>query len=394
MNPQQPAPPQFPGQHWQSGQIPGAPSPGYPGYPGYPGQPPVPGPVPPAFQPSQPAPQSPQPYMTPQQAARAIMRRAVNRPAGVVLLYAAVAQALGAVFSGVAMLMWLVAQSGDPARARQYVVLKLNDAYSAVMQYMGVISLASFGVAALILFLLRRRMIARRGFWVGDHGEARRMRAAWALDFLILTVSAQAVFVLLQALLSAAGVDLVSPSMEALSESAITWEMWLYIGLVGPAIEELVFRGVLMQSLAPYGRNYAIVTSALMFALYHGDLVQGLFAFVMGLVLGFVAMEYSLVWSIAIHIFNNAILSGVIDGLASHYLNDNGYLVYSLILSLIGVAGTILAFVVYGRGLKTYVRANRSAPGTYLGWTSWAFIVFVAGNALTAIVSFIGALMG
>ena len=388
MNPQQPASPQFPGQHWQPGQIPGAPSSGQPGYPG---QPPVPGAVPPA---PQPMPQSPQPYMTPQQAARAIMRRAVNRPAGVVLLYAAVAQALGAVFSGVAMLMWLVAQSGDPARARQYVVLKLNDAYSAVMQYMGVISLASFGVAALILFLLRRRMIARRGFWVGDHGEARRMRAAWALDFLILTVSAQAVFVLLQALLSAAGVDLVSPSMEALSESAITWEMWLYIGLVGPAIEELVFRGVLMQSLAPYGRNFAIVTSALMFALYHGDLVQGLFAFVMGLVLGFVAMEYSLVWSIAIHIFNNAILSGVIDGLASHYLNDNGYLVYSLILSLIGVAGTILAFVVYGRGLKTYVRANRSAPGTYLGWTSWAFIVFVAGNALTAIVSFIGALMG
>ena len=393
MNPQQPAPPQFPGQHWQSGQIPGAPSPGYPGYPGYPGQPPVPGPVPPAFQPSQPAPQSPQPYMTPQQAARAIMRRAVNRPAGVVLLYAAVAQALGAVFSGVAMLMWLIAQSGDPARARQYVVLKLNDAYSVVMQYMGVISLASFGAAALILFLLRRRMIARRGFWVGDHGEARRMRAAWALDFLILTVSAQAVFVLLQTLLSAAGVDLVSPSMEALSESAITWEMWLYIGLVGPVIEELVFRGVLMGSLAPYGRNFAIVTSALMFALYHGDLVQGLFAFVMGLVLGFVAMEYSLVWSIALHVFNNAVLGGVLSEFAASF-GDAGDNAYALALVVVGVIGGIVVFARHGREMRAYREANRSPRGTYWGWTAPWFLTYVILSGLLVAVSFAGAVLG
>ena len=76
--------------------------------------------------------------------------------------------------------------------------------------------------------------------------------------------------------------------------------------------------------ISQYGGGRMQPLWALMFIVL-GMGVQGTFAFLFGLILGFVAMEYSLVWSIALHIFNNAILSGAIDTLAGNYLDDNAY---------------------------------------------------------------------
>lgn len=149
-----------------------------------------------------------------------------------------------------------------------------------------------------------------------------------------------------------------------------------------------------MKELKPLGKNFAIVTSAMVFGLFHDDVVQGTFAFLFGLILGFVAMEYSLVWSIALHIFNNAILSGAIDTLAGNYLDDNAYLIFSLSLSVIGVIGSIIIFVIYGKEMRQYHRTNRSIPDTYFGWAAPTFIIFVVANAAFAIISFDGAMVG
>ena len=332
----------------------------------------------------------------PRKVLRRRQRRMVTRPVGLTLAYEVVMN-IGAIVAALTIVIVTMAERSELTNLM-------------VVRHAGIMMLVAVTCAIVFLLLMRRKDILTREFWLGgphrdNYGEpwqigrvsrygGARMKPLWLLVFLTLCLGIQGVVTLVQLGFSVVGMSLPSPTSESIDQSAITVSMWLYIGLIGPICEEVMFRGVLMKELKPFGRNFAIVTSALLFGLFHEDVVQGAFAFLMGLLLGFVAMEYSLVWAIALHIFNNAILSGVVDGLASHYLSDNGYLVYSLILSLIGVAGTIIAFVVYGRGLKTYVRANRSAPGTYLGWTSWAFIVFVAGNALTAIVSFVGALMG
>ena len=162
--------------------------------------------------------------------------------------------------------------------------------------------------------------------------------------------------------------------------------------LVGVA-EELVFRGVLMRGLKPLGRNFAIVTSALMFGLFHDDVVQGLFAFGCGLLFGFVAMEYSLVWSIVLHVFNNAVLGGVLPWLAGLF-GDAGDTAYTLGLLGVSIIGLIVVLVKYGGGLRAYRRVNRSAPGTYWGWTSPAFLIFVIVNVTITILSFVTAMMG
>ena len=59
----------------------------------------------------------------------------------------------------------------------------------------------------------------------------------------------------------------------------------LFFGLMIPLIEEAVFRGILFSSLErEYGFRPAAVFSALLFGLYHASWLQGLYAFVMGIV--------------------------------------------------------------------------------------------------------------
>jgi len=81
----------------------------------------------------------------------------------------------------------------------------------------------------------------------------------------------------------------------------------VYAVAVGPVAEELVFRGFIQGNLEKYGRNFAIVFSSLCFGLMHMILFQVMFAFIIGLVLGFVASRWSLRASIILHIANNAL---------------------------------------------------------------------------------------
>ena len=108
----------------------------------------------------------------------------------------------------------------------------------------------------------------------------------------------------LQWLMEWLGLDL--EALESMgSMNTDTVPMFLYVGIAAPITEELLFRGLLMRSIEPYNKKLAILASALLFGLYHGNLIQTPYAVFVGLVLGYVAMEYHVIWAIALHMFNN-----------------------------------------------------------------------------------------
>lgn len=78
--------------------------------------------------------------------------------------------------------------------------------------------------------------------------------------------------------------------------------------IIGPVVEELIFRGLLLRSLAQYGRNFAIVTTSVLFGMYHASLIENGYAFVVGIVLAYITLRYSLKWAIIIHCTNNMIM--------------------------------------------------------------------------------------
>ena len=76
--------------------------------------------------------------------------------------------------------------------------------------------------------------------------------------------------------------------------------------LVPALLEEFAFRGVILQTLRKYGDWFAIVSTAVLFGLMHGNLTQMPFAVIAGVAMGYAAVVTgSLRTSIAVHFINN-----------------------------------------------------------------------------------------
>ena len=82
----------------------------------------------------------------------------------------------------------------------------------------------------------------------------------------------------------------------------------LFMVILAPVIEEYIFRKQLIDRMHIYGEKLAVITSALMFGLFHGNLSQFFYAFALGLVFGYVYLKTGkLRYSIGLHMLINLI---------------------------------------------------------------------------------------
>lgn len=122
---------------------------------------------------------------------------------------------------------------------------------------------------------------------------------------------------------------------------------------IAPIFEELVFRGFLFGYLKKNCNIYiAAIIQALLFGLAHGNIIQGSYAFVLGLFLAFsLVQSKSLICPIVIHMTNN-LIGGVITTQISGKVELS---VILLIISMVlGSFGTIKMFEL--NDLKFYKR--------------------------------------
>ncbi|QAT48462.1 CPBP family intramembrane metalloprotease [Caproiciproducens sp. NJN-50] len=97
------------------------------------------------------------------------------------------------------------------------------------------------------------------------------------------------------------------PDMPLNDDPAVLALYVLSVVVIPPMVEEMMFRGMILQGLRRFGDGFAVVASAALFGLYHGNLAQTVFAFLCGLVLGFVVIRTnSLLPAILVHAVNNA----------------------------------------------------------------------------------------
>ena len=103
-------------------------------------------------------------------------------------------------------------------------------------------------------------------------------------------------------------------AQDALYES-IPWIQVLGLGVLVPFTEEVIFRGLVFGNLKKYyGTGAAVVFSTLIFALYHGNMIQILYALPMGLLLALVYNRWGMLWApVLLHIGAN--LFGVLSSL-------------------------------------------------------------------------------
>lgn len=129
-----------------------------------------------------------------------------------------------------------------------------------------------------------------------------------------------------------------------------TFVSFLYVGLVAPIAEELIFRGVTFNKAKKYMPFLAAnFVQALLFGIYHMNLIQGLYAFAMGLSFGLIRRAYSLIGAILLHMTVN------IAGMTLDYILPeqilNNYLAVCILFLVTGAAVT--AILVYaGKFIK------------------------------------------
>lgn len=81
----------------------------------------------------------------------------------------------------------------------------------------------------------------------------------------------------------------------------------VFAALLGPIVEELIFRGTLLKKLRVYGDKTAIIYTSVAFGLFHCNIAQIPFAIVCGLILGYAVVKTNnIIYSIILHIILNS----------------------------------------------------------------------------------------
>ena len=140
---------------------------------------------------------------------------------------------------------------------------------------------------------------------------------------------------------------------------------FLYAAFMGPLVEELVMRGGIAYQLQKYGKVLSIMFSAIVFGFFHMNFVQGVFAFLVGIMLAYIAIEYSFGWAVFFHILNNFGFNLILGTFMTSMVGEAQAETISLTIMSIAAIASVVLLGMYRKQIIQYVQENRTAKGTY-----------------------------
>ena len=140
---------------------------------------------------------------------------------------------------------------------------------------------------------------------------------------------------------------------------------FLYAAFMGPLIEELVMRGGIAYRLQKYGKVFSIIFSAIVFGFFHMNFVQGIFAFLVGIILAYIAIEYSFGWAVFFHILNNFGFNLILGTFMTSMVGDSQAEMISLTIMAIAAVASVILLGIYRKEIMQYLQENRTVKGMY-----------------------------
>lgn len=169
------------------------------------------------------------------------------------------------------------------------------------------------------------------------------------MSYAILYVVNFLTTLLMMLIASIKGGEIINPIANVVGASNWIWSL-IFVGILSPIVEEMLFRGIMLNKIRMYGDKVAIVTTAVLFGLFHANFSQFFYAVGLGVIFAYVTLKtgtikYSIILHIAINIVGSVIMPAIVgDG-------SN--------IALIGVAGFILiAITIIGIVLLIINRKN------------------------------------
>jgi membrane protease YdiL (CAAX protease family) len=152
-------------------------------------------------------------------------------------------------------------------------------------------------------------------------------------------------------------IDLLKPLFESYQQhSGIImnggfWLSLIVIGVIGPIFEEILFRGLVFGEMRKISKVWvALLIQALLFGVIHFNVVQGIYAFLAGLLLGYIYYRSnSIVAPMIMHISINASSVIITQFLTGDDLGNWGGAIVIASFLMFMIAG---AFILTHRGFK------------------------------------------
>lgn len=202
--------------------------------------------------------------------------------------------------------------------------------------------------------------------------EKKKMTAGqWILTFLMCyggTYVSNYVGIILTQVIGAIKGSPVSNNMVEVATSSNILVNFFIMVICAPIAEELLFRKLLIDRTVKYGEATAILFSGLMFGLFHGNLNQFVYAFVLGLFFGFIYVKtgnirYTILLHMLVNFLGSVVGVIILNWLGDEFINalsdtsllmtyamDNmpkimTYFIYIILLLGIAIAGIVLLIV-------------------------------------------------
>ena len=178
--------------------------------------------------------------------------------------------------------------------------VKYNNIVNTAAYLIANLSAAAIGIAAV------------KAFKAKDLFKRSKRDAKWVAVGILGALGIQAASMFIQMIMINL-TGLMGMSEEAASLTGMSDDILLnililfYFVIVAPITEEILMRGMIMNSLAPVNRKFALIASALLFGIMHGNFNQMFNGFLLGLIFGYIALKSgSVIPSIIAHMTVNA----------------------------------------------------------------------------------------
>ena len=155
-------------------------------------------------------------------------------------------------------------------------------------------------------------------------------------------------------------------------ENTPIWLLTIFVVILAPIFEELVFRKLLMDRLLVLGDKMAILLSALAFGAFHGNLYQFFYAFLVGLVFGYIYartrdIKYPMILHAVVNFIGSIVAIPVIEAEEKLFemleiieANPEADISPYAVPMLITMAYTIMQYALIGLGVFYLVKMIRS----------------------------------
>ena len=113
---------------------------------------------------------------------------------------------------------------------------------------------------------------------------------------------------------------------DLISGSDTVWIV-IFVVIIGPIVEELIFRKLFIDRAGKYGYGLAIACSALAFGLFHGNLNQFFYATALGLIFGYIYVRtgkliYTITLHMAVNFIGSVVSSFIVDSIDADAIDE------------------------------------------------------------------------